>query len=142
MRPSDSPEALIMAYHQQDPLRAPADRRSHAALRGYHQAKTLLGWEPRIGLRQGLELSLDYFRAALPRRIRPSYRSRLRESVAVLFLVAVNRRLIVELVPQRLEIFLRVGDVVPVREVIQDEHALTAAKQRTADTIFKLMRRL
>ncbi len=32
------------------------------------KAKTLLGWEPKIGLRQGLELSLDYFRASLPTR--------------------------------------------------------------------------
>ena len=30
------------------------------------KAKTLLGWEPKIPLRQGLELSLDYFRASLP----------------------------------------------------------------------------
>ena len=32
------------------------------------KAKTLLGWEPKIALRQGLELSLDYFRASLPTR--------------------------------------------------------------------------
>jgi dTDP-glucose 4,6-dehydratase len=32
------------------------------------KAKSLLGWEPKIGLRQGLELSLDYFRASLPTR--------------------------------------------------------------------------
>ena len=32
------------------------------------KARTLLGWEPKIGLRQGLELSLDYFRASLPTR--------------------------------------------------------------------------
>jgi dTDP-glucose 4,6-dehydratase len=32
------------------------------------KAKALLGWEPKIGLRQGLELSLDYFRASLPTR--------------------------------------------------------------------------
>jgi dTDP-glucose 4,6-dehydratase len=32
------------------------------------KAKTLLGWEPTISLRQGLELSLDYFRASLPTR--------------------------------------------------------------------------
>ncbi len=29
------------------------------------KARTLLGWEPRIDLRTGLQLSLDYFRAAL-----------------------------------------------------------------------------
>ena len=29
------------------------------------KARTLLGWEPKIGLRAGLELSLEYFRAAL-----------------------------------------------------------------------------
>ena len=29
------------------------------------KAKTLLGWEPKIGLREGLELSLDYFREML-----------------------------------------------------------------------------
>jgi dTDP-glucose 4,6-dehydratase len=32
------------------------------------KARTLLGWEPKISLRQGLELSLDYFRASLPTR--------------------------------------------------------------------------
>ena len=32
------------------------------------KAKTLLGWEPKVSLRQGLELSLDYFRASLPTR--------------------------------------------------------------------------
>jgi dTDP-glucose 4,6-dehydratase len=34
------------------------------------RAKTLLGWEPKISLRKGLELSLDYFRASLPTRTR------------------------------------------------------------------------
>jgi dTDP-glucose 4,6-dehydratase len=29
------------------------------------KAKTLLGWEPKIGLEKGLELSLDYFRKAV-----------------------------------------------------------------------------
>lgn len=32
------------------------------------KARTLLGWEPKINLRRGLELSLDYFRASLPSR--------------------------------------------------------------------------
>jgi dTDP-glucose 4,6-dehydratase len=32
------------------------------------KARTLLGWEPKISLRQGLTLSLDYFRASLPMR--------------------------------------------------------------------------
>ena len=32
------------------------------------KARTLLGWEPKINLRRGLELSLDYFRASLPAR--------------------------------------------------------------------------
>jgi dTDP-glucose 4,6-dehydratase len=32
------------------------------------KARTLLGWAPKIALRQGLELSLDYFRASLPTR--------------------------------------------------------------------------
>ena len=32
------------------------------------KAKKLLGWEPKIDLRRGLELSLDYFRANLPAR--------------------------------------------------------------------------
>src|SRR6201996_8004980 len=32
------------------------------------KARTLLGWEPKIMLRKGLELSLDYFRASLPTR--------------------------------------------------------------------------
>jgi len=34
------------------------------------KAKTLLGWEPKISLRKGLELSLEYFRASLPTRTR------------------------------------------------------------------------
>lgn len=32
------------------------------------KARTLLGWEPKLSLRQGLTLSLDYFRASLPLR--------------------------------------------------------------------------
>ena len=32
------------------------------------KARTILGWEPQIPLRKGLELSLDYFRASLPTR--------------------------------------------------------------------------
>jgi dTDP-glucose 4,6-dehydratase len=32
------------------------------------KARTLLGWEPKIALRQGLELSVEYFRASLPTR--------------------------------------------------------------------------
>jgi dTDP-glucose 4,6-dehydratase len=32
------------------------------------KARTLLGWQPKISLRQGLTLSLDYFRASLPTR--------------------------------------------------------------------------
>jgi dTDP-glucose 4,6-dehydratase len=32
------------------------------------KARTLLGWEPKIALRQGLELSVEYFRASLPAR--------------------------------------------------------------------------
>ena len=32
------------------------------------KAKKLLGWQPKINLRRGLELSLDYFRANLPSR--------------------------------------------------------------------------
>lgn len=32
------------------------------------KAKTILGWEPKVPLRQGLELSLEYFRASLPAR--------------------------------------------------------------------------
>jgi dTDP-glucose 4,6-dehydratase len=34
------------------------------------KAKTILGWQPQISLRQGLEMSLDYFRASLPTRTR------------------------------------------------------------------------
>jgi dTDP-glucose 4,6-dehydratase len=30
------------------------------------RAKELLGWEPKIDLRQGLEKSLEYFRASIP----------------------------------------------------------------------------
>ena len=33
------------------------------------KARTLLGWEPKVSLRQGLMLSLDYFRASLPTRL-------------------------------------------------------------------------
>jgi len=33
------------------------------------KAKTLLGWEPRIDLRTGLQMSLDYFRSALGPRV-------------------------------------------------------------------------
>ncbi len=33
------------------------------------KAKTILGWEPKISLRKGLELSLEYFRSSLPTRI-------------------------------------------------------------------------
>jgi dTDP-glucose 4,6-dehydratase len=29
------------------------------------KARTLLGWEPKIGLQQGLQMSLDYFREAV-----------------------------------------------------------------------------
>ncbi len=36
------------------------------------KARTLLGWEPKIALRQGLELSLEYFRASLPTRTQVS----------------------------------------------------------------------
>jgi dTDP-glucose 4,6-dehydratase len=32
------------------------------------KARNLLGWEPKIALRQGLELSVEYFRAGLPTR--------------------------------------------------------------------------
>jgi dTDP-glucose 4,6-dehydratase len=33
------------------------------------KARSILGWEPKIALRQGLELTLEYFRASLPARI-------------------------------------------------------------------------
>ena len=36
------------------------------------KARTLLGWEPKITLRQGLELSLEYFRASLTTRTQVS----------------------------------------------------------------------
>jgi dTDP-glucose 4,6-dehydratase len=29
------------------------------------KARSLLGWEPRVGLKEGLEKSLDYFRSKL-----------------------------------------------------------------------------
>ena len=35
------------------------------------KAKTLLGWEPKIGLEKGLELSLDYFRKAIAAEAAP-----------------------------------------------------------------------
>ncbi len=34
------------------------------------KAKQLLGWQPKINLRRGLELSMDYFRSNLPTRSR------------------------------------------------------------------------
>jgi dTDP-glucose 4,6-dehydratase len=49
--------------HEPLPIDDPMQRRPDIT-----KAKTLLGWEPTISLRQGLELSLDYFRASLPTR--------------------------------------------------------------------------
>jgi dTDP-glucose 4,6-dehydratase len=33
------------------------------------KAKTLLGWQPRVSWRQGLELSLSYFRDCMDKRL-------------------------------------------------------------------------
>jgi len=30
------------------------------------KARQLLGWEPRVGLEEGLRLTVDYFRASVP----------------------------------------------------------------------------
>jgi dTDP-glucose 4,6-dehydratase len=45
---------------QDDPTRRRPDIR---------KAKTLLGWQPRVSLRQGLELSLSYFRECVDKRL-------------------------------------------------------------------------
>ena len=34
-----------------------------------HKAKTLLGWQPKVKLREGLELSLEYFRSCLGKQL-------------------------------------------------------------------------
>ncbi len=34
-----------------------------------HKAKTLLGWQPKVKLREGLELSLEYFRSCLEKQL-------------------------------------------------------------------------
>jgi dTDP-glucose 4,6-dehydratase len=55
-------EIVLKPLPQDDPTRRRPD---------ITKAKTLLGWEPKVMLRQGLELSLDYFRqcvAAEPRK--------------------------------------------------------------------------
>jgi nucleoside-diphosphate-sugar epimerase len=57
-------DATLSGHHEgEDPRRAHGsgpERRE--------DAPALLGWEPKIPVRQGLELSLDYFRASLPTR--------------------------------------------------------------------------
>jgi dTDP-glucose 4,6-dehydratase len=45
---------------QDDPVRRRPD---------IHKAKTLLGWRPKVKLRQGLELSLNYFKECVDRRM-------------------------------------------------------------------------
>ncbi len=45
---------------QDDPVRRRPD---------IHKAKTLLGWRPKVKLRQGLELSLNYFKDCVDRRM-------------------------------------------------------------------------
>ena len=46
-------------------LRAVARRRSDAAPAGHHPGRELLGWEPAIGLREGLERTAEYFRSVI-----------------------------------------------------------------------------
>ena len=46
-------------------LRATAAGRSQAAPPRHQQGETLLGWQPKIDLRTGLEMSLEYFRKAV-----------------------------------------------------------------------------
>ncbi len=50
-------EILFKPLPQDDPARRRPD---------ITRARTLLGWEPKVALRQGLEMSLDYFRSTLP----------------------------------------------------------------------------
>ena len=49
-------EVRFKPLPQDDPLRRRPD---------LTRARTLLGWEPKIGLREGLELSLDYFKSCV-----------------------------------------------------------------------------
>ncbi|WP_158792716.1 UDP-glucuronic acid decarboxylase family protein [Granulicella sp. L60] len=49
-------DVLFQPLPQDDPMRRRPD---------ITKAKTLLGWEPKISLRQGLEKSLDYFKSCL-----------------------------------------------------------------------------
>jgi len=49
-------EIVFLPLPQDDPARRRPD---------IHKAKTLLGWEPEIKLREGLERSLDYFKSCL-----------------------------------------------------------------------------
>ena len=49
-------EITFMPLPQDDPARRRPDIR---------RAKSLLGWEPKVSLREGLELSLDYFKACV-----------------------------------------------------------------------------
>jgi dTDP-glucose 4,6-dehydratase len=49
-------EVLFLPLPQDDPTRRRPD---------ITKAKTLLGWEPNIGLREGLEKSLDYFKSCV-----------------------------------------------------------------------------
>ena len=52
-----SSEICFKPLPQDDPARRRPD---------ITRARTLLGWEPKVPLRQGLELSLNYFRSTLP----------------------------------------------------------------------------
>ena len=51
-----SSEILFKPLPQDDPTRRRPD---------ITKARTLLGWEPKINLRQGLEKSLDYFKSCI-----------------------------------------------------------------------------
>jgi dTDP-glucose 4,6-dehydratase len=55
-----SSSIIFKPLPQDDPLRRRPD---------IQKAKTLLGWQPRVSLRQGLELSLGYFRECVNKRL-------------------------------------------------------------------------
>ncbi len=57
---SSSTQSRCKIRHETLPQDDPTRRRPDIS-----KAKTLLGWEPTIDLRTGLELSLDYFRAQI-----------------------------------------------------------------------------
>jgi len=56
-------EIVHMPLPKDDPARRRPD---------INKAKALLGWEPKVPLREGLEKSLDYFQACVAREKAPA----------------------------------------------------------------------